>query len=685
VTATKGSTADSLTKLRVNLRAAGYSPIPAKGKSTNVAGWQKKTGASPDVITRWTKRYADHNNTGLITTHTPGLDIDIKDEAAAAAVEALVRVRYGHRDKVLVRVGQAPKLLIPFQASATFKKITASVIAPDGDTGQKIEFLAEGQMFVAFGTHPDTGAPYQWHGGEPGSVKCDELPEITQVQARQLVDDVVQLLCDKFGYSSDRPKKNNFVNEAAGGVAGWSELLASIREGHELHDSTRDLAAKLVRSGMIGGAAVNVLRSLMDASDAPHDKRWQERYDDIPRSVSSAEKKFKQDAANELTVEPHVFPDEASIERWDFLYDKHLLRKTVSGTAAMGATGKSSLAMVEALALASGKELLGLKVPRQSRVLLINLEDTRNAMDKRIAAAMKHHGLTVEDIGGRLFTKAKGEIAFKIAEQSGAGSITPNNVFIDKLLGIVKSNNIDVISIDPFVSTHAVNENDNSAIRDVIECYDHIAERGNCAVHLWHHTRKGNGLGASVDSARGASSFVDACRSVRILETMTADEGKRLKIENYRRYFRAFSGKLNFAPPIEKSDWFHLRSVPVLNGDCDPRYVQADGGNGGDDVGVVEKWSLPEAAPLSLENKEAIKKAVADGVWRENVRADMWVGKAVAPILGLDPELNRRDITQVIGKLIFEKVLKTIPGKTKDRKDCLFVVPGDWSALVVEL
>ena len=114
---------------------------------------------------------------------------------------------------------------------------------------------------------------------------------------------------------------------------------------------------------MSGGAAVNVLRALMEASDAPHDKRWQERYDDIPRSVSSAEKKFKQDAADELTVEPHVFPDEASIEKWDFLYDKHLLRKTVSGTAAMGATGKSSLAMVEALALASGKELLGLKVP----------------------------------------------------------------------------------------------------------------------------------------------------------------------------------------------------------------------------------------------------------------------------------------------------------------------------------
>ena len=165
---------------------------------------------------------------------------------------------------------------------------------------------------------------------------------------------------------------------------------------------------------------------------------------------------------------------------------------------------------------------------------------------------------------------------------------------------------------------------------------------------------------------------------------MTAEEGKRLKIANHRRYFRAFSGKLNFAPPIENSHWFYLNSVPILNGDCDACYVQADGGNGGDNVGVIERWSLPKAAELTPENIDAIKKAVADGNWRENIRANMWVGKAVAPILGLDPELNRRDITQIIRELIFKKVLKSIQGKTKDRKDRRFVVPGDWSAPVAE-
>ena len=140
---------------------------------------------------------------------------------------------------------------------------------------------------------------------------------------------------------------------------------------------------------------------------------------------------------------------------------------------------------------------------------------------------------------------------------------------------------------------------------------------------------------------------------------MTAEEGKKQKIGDYRQYFRAFSGKLNFAPPTENSEWYHIKSVPVMNGALP--YTDPNGGNGGDNVGVVEAWSLPEAAALSPEDIEAIKKEVAKSEWREDVRAAMWVGNAIAQILGLDPELDKYQIKQVIRKLISEKVLKRIP------------------------
>ena len=93
----------------------------------------------------------------------PTIDIDIYNPEAAKAAEALVRERFERSGKVLVRVGNAPKCAIPFRTDKPFKKITANLIAPEGDPttpyrmrGQKIELLGDGQQVVAFGIHPDT-------------------------------------------------------------------------------------------------------------------------------------------------------------------------------------------------------------------------------------------------------------------------------------------------------------------------------------------------------------------------------------------------------------------------------------------------------------------------------------------------------------------------------------------------
>ncbi len=72
------------------------------------------------------------------------------------------------------------------------------------------------------------------------------------------------------------------------GAADWQYLVDRIRAGEALHNSLRDLAAKLVTSGMAAGAAVNFLRALMESSSAPRDERWLERLNEIPRLVDSA-------------------------------------------------------------------------------------------------------------------------------------------------------------------------------------------------------------------------------------------------------------------------------------------------------------------------------------------------------------------------------------------------------------
>jgi hypothetical protein len=249
----------------------------------------------------------------------------------------------------------------------------------------------------------------------------------------------------------------------------------------------------------------------------------------------------------------------------------------------MGGTGKSTLSIVEALAMVSGRPLLGQDVPQPLRVVLINLEDTRNTMDKRIAAVMRHYGLTRADIGDRLIVIAKGEIKIKVARQLRSGDVERNEQTIRALTRLVHRHRADVLSIDSLIRTHKVNENDNSAMQEVVECYEDIAVEGRCAVHLWHHTRKLGGEKATIEAARGASAFIDACRSVRVLETMSTKDHAQLKQIQPDMlppgfYFRGFNGKRSFAPPVDQSDWFKIESIVLANGD---------------NVGVVTAWQYP--------------------------------------------------------------------------------------------
>jgi hypothetical protein len=201
------------TELRLTLHAASFSPIPVAGKIPDFTGWQKKVGAGVEEIRSWGKNFAKSTNTGILCRWTPFADIDIRIEAAATAVEQLIRDRFGEHGKVLVRTGSAPKRGVPFRAREPFTKITIKLIAPDGSKKDRLEFLADGQQFVAFGIHPDTGRPYTWDGGEPGEVKVTDLPPITETEARELMEDAADLLCAEHGYKRASKKKPGRVEE----------------------------------------------------------------------------------------------------------------------------------------------------------------------------------------------------------------------------------------------------------------------------------------------------------------------------------------------------------------------------------------------------------------------------------------------------------------------------------------
>jgi hypothetical protein len=282
----------TLLEVRQALVDHGFTPIPVVGKTPPFKSWQRVENVTHTMLVAWGRNWPRATNTGILTRIAPAIDLDILNEPAAIAAEKLIRDRFETRGCVLARVGRHPKRAVVFRTLEPFAKLTTNFV---GAGAEKIEFLCDGQQVVAHGIHPDILKPYTWFGGDLTSISYEQLPCITAEEAQQLQRDVTELLVRDFGYAvatGRAARRKNGKGSSRDHAADWQALIDSILAGNDLHASTRDLIAKMARSGMDGGAIVNFVRGLMDASAAPHDQRWEDRYVDLPRLVDGIQEKI---------------------------------------------------------------------------------------------------------------------------------------------------------------------------------------------------------------------------------------------------------------------------------------------------------------------------------------------------------------------------------------------------------
>lgn len=326
---------------------------------------------------------------------------------------------------------------------------------------------------------------------------------------------------------------------------------------------------------------------------------------------------------------PYVWRDPAMIPLRSWVYGRQLLRGSVSVIVAPGATGKTALMTGTALCLATGRDLLGKRVwDGPKRVWLWNLEDSGEELARGIQAAALHWQLTADDLSDRLYVDSGLDGADLKVAVDGPDGCRINAPVVEALVEELTGRAIDVLVVDPFVSSHGVSENDNGAIDAIAKEWARVAVRANCSIVLVHHARKLAGAEVSAEAARGASALIAAARSVVTLNRMSDEEGQRFGIEGEerRRFFRTYDDKNNRAPPAEESDWYRLASVQLGNGD-----------NGGDSLPVVVPWSPPDAFEgVALAHLRAVQDLLAGGVYRKDVQARPWAGEAVAQVLGLD-------------------------------------------------
>jgi hypothetical protein len=344
-------------------------------------------------------------------------------------------------------------------------------------------------------------------------------------------------------------------------------------------------------------------------------------------------------AAPRVTINatPFEWVDPAKIPQRRWVYGRHYQRQHVSQTVGFSGVGKSFLSMVESLAILTGRPPLGVTPDEQTNVWYWG-EDPKDELQRRFTALALHYKIDPAELKGHLFVNSGRTTKIIVAEQTRSGAKIARPV-IDDLIATIRANDIGLMIVDPFISSHGVVENDNAQIEIAGSAWIEVVEQTDAALDLIHHSRKTGGAEVTVEDARGASSLGAKVRAVRTINVMGEDEAARAGVKERRAYFRVDGGKANNSPPSSALDWYQLQSIDLPNGGL---------GLPGDSVGVVTRWKWPDPlAGVSVADLRAVQSAINGGRWRANCQAKEWAGVAAAKALKLDvknPEHKSRII-----------------------------------------
>lgn len=168
-------------------------PLPPRTKSPVEKAWED-IRADTRLVEKWAANGYAHGNIGVLTKRNPGVDLDILDLEVIKEMQRIVERIVGSPLPLPVRIGQAPKRMLLFCTAEPFPKVASPFfMSPDGKK-HRVEVLGDGQQFVAFGMHPDTGKEFQWvTESSPLNTPVDELPSLSHDQARRIVDEFIKL------------------------------------------------------------------------------------------------------------------------------------------------------------------------------------------------------------------------------------------------------------------------------------------------------------------------------------------------------------------------------------------------------------------------------------------------------------------------------------------------------------
>jgi len=463
------------------------------------------------------------------------------------------------------------------------------------------------------------------------------------------------------------------------------ELTTSIMDGEgEWHNKMIRVVAHWVSRGLTDSEIILMARNftqpgytdsdtereVLKATQGARAKWGVEAPDQVVERVAAEYNK------NVITATPMSLDDldPKNIDPREFIYGRHLIESYVAATISPGGTGKTTLVMIDAAAIAVGRKLTHDDVHRQGKVWHYNLEDPKDELIRRMLAIQQYFKLPKESIAGNVFLDSGRDTKMIVAERDGRGGIiaTPH---VDQLCEQIIQNDIKVLSVDPFIKSHFAEENDNKQMDDVLNIFGQIAHDTGCAIDLVHHVRKPpNGSVAAagdINQARGASALSGAVRSARTLTGMTEKEAEIFGIKLDRKYWyvRIDDAKASMSPPSQGAQWMKRQSQDIGNA---KQFSESD------NVGVMEPWEPPDAFD-GVTNETArevlltIHKQFEDGSrWSVQARAKHYVGYLIKESFLNKTEIDAKNIikTWLASGVLVEEIYEN---ENRKQRKCVTV------------
>jgi RecA-family ATPase len=341
------------------------------------------------------------------------------------------------------------------------------------------------------------------------------------------------------------PEASRANGKDHGASEDWAPLIKGVLTAENYHAALVTLAAKMLVAGMSDGAAVNLLRGLMESSIGPRNDRWEVRYGDIPRAVSTAREKFGGDTPppeagagekpDQLLPLPYINMskwDEEPVpeQRWGVLNRFPLHQAAVfSGE---GAGGKSTLALQLGVAHVLGRDWLG-TMPELGPAIVIDAEDDPDVMHRRLALIRDHYRYTSgtdEEIG---FKKLIGDGLHPvslinedatIATASRSGKIEPTTLY-KRLLKDAGEIKPKLISIASSANVYAGSEIDRSQVQQFAALLTRLAIAADGYLILIAHPSL---TGITTDTGlSGTTQWHNAFRARAYLKSIKPEAGEQ--------------------------------------------------------------------------------------------------------------------------------------------------------------